>query len=112
MTIYNVIRTFFFVVAILLIAFGLPRIIDKYYDGEITKVSVILYTALIAVCVCGIPLTSTAAKKKFYSEIKAKLKNGYVLYINGNETDPKYIEIENYDTSSFTIREKTILISR
>lgn len=112
MTIYNVIMTAFFVVAILLIAFGLPRIIDKYYDGEITKVSVILYIALIAVCMCGIPLTSTVAKKKFYSEIKAKLKNGYVLYINGNETDPKYIEIENYDTSSFTIREKTILISR
>lgn len=112
MTIYNVIMTAFFVVAILLTAFGLPRIIDKYYDGEITKVSVILYTALIAVCVCGILLTSIVAKKKFYSEIKAKLKNGYVLYINGNETDPKYIEIENYDTSSFTIREKTILISR
>ena len=111
MMIYNVIMTAFFVVAILLIAFGLPRIKEKYHDGEITIVSVVLYAALIAVCVCGIPLTRTRAEKKFYSEIEAKLKNGYILYIDGNETDPKYIDIENYGMSSYTIREKTILIA-
>jgi len=112
MMIYNIIMKAFFVVAILLIAIGLPRISEKYHDGEITIVSVVLYAALVAACVGGIPLTRTIAEKKFYSEIEEKIKSGYVLYIDGNETDPKYIDIENYDISSFTVREKNILITR
>ena len=112
MTIYEIIILVLYAVTLLLIMFVFPLIAQKYHDGETTKISVILCGALVIVCVCGIALTGDVAKKKFYSEIKAKLKNGYVLYINGNETDPKYIEIENYDTSSFTIREKKILVTR
>ena len=111
MTIYEVIILVLYAVTLLLILFVFPLIAKKYHDGDTTKISVILCGALVIVCVCGIHLTSDVAKKKFYSEIEAKLKNGYILYIDGNETDPKYIDIENYGMSSYTIRGKTILIA-
>lgn len=80
-------------------------------NGSSVVPSIVSFLLLFS-CLIGIFVISEVEKQKFYSDVETKLDNGYVLYVDGEETDPKHIDLKKYDISSFTIKDNMILIAR